>query len=476
MPSHMWPASQFSSTRHVSPPRRDVSHQQISSRDGIRRYQVGVGAGAGVGVSAPHQLNTNRDRDRDNQDLLQMIASLQQEKDGLRKQALEMRVALQKSQNMITQMGKQQQQQQQQQRPSNEELAQTNPWLASLVGQKTTAPSQGYTSLENELRELDSAPQSDWVARGRKAEIQRQLNQQQISSSATTNFMGGNSRSISTQTNDDEPLLFGNIPITLGSLYAFHEPSMTQPINVGAEEGADVCIDMRPSTVVSLQKQVSELTLKCTQLTCELAAVRTNNPLSYKNKRSEGKRTSSHSDQSQNEVRQPTRKGSNASTAPSTHSSSSSKHQPQQQLPLATGVEGRGRSDSQNKNQLPIVREETPVPETVAPVPTKQETPPPPPPEEPEEMVRIGLVGDDWPCPDGAARPSVVCSIPKNKPIKSSFGLLQENLGIDDLSPYSLYRNASSLPNFSPGDRIDENRSPADIGFDVRGLIVVTKK
>ena len=487
MPSHMWPASPYSSVRHVSPPRREATQQQVKSYTGhsVNSYSTGGG------------VMSNQVADRDKEDMLHMITTLQQEKDMLRKQALDMRVALQRSQGVITQMGKQQQQQQQHQQRPNDDLSQTNPWLASLVGQKGDQNTPSYSSLENELKKLESAPQSDWVARGRKAELQQQLNQQKISSSTTNTFMGSNTRNISTQTHDDEPVLFGKIPITLGSLYSFYPPSMTQPISVGHEQGADVCIDMKPSTVMSLQKQVSELTLRCTQLTCEVAAVRSNNPGSYINYDPSSRKLSSDSDRPpQNDIQLPIRKQSVASSVgQQSHKSSSSKSSksskssressrrenpiPQQQV--SVGKEVRGRSDSQTstaskKVNLPIVREETPIPETQAPVPMKQEIPLPTQPEEPAEMVRIGLVGDNWPCPDGAARPATVCSIPKKKTFKSSYSILQESLGIDDLSGFSLYRNATGLPKFSPGEAIDENKTPAEVGFEVRGLIVVTKK
>eukprot|EP01064_Diplonema_japonicum_P009483 TRINITY_DN16977_c0_g1_i1.p1 TRINITY_DN16977_c0_g1~~TRINITY_DN16977_c0_g1_i1.p1 ORF type:complete len:1031 (+),score=118.45 TRINITY_DN16977_c0_g1_i1:65-3157(+) len=79
-----------------------------------------------------------------------------------------------------------------------------------------------------------------------------------------------------TQTDIDVPVVFGKVPVTLASLYTYYPPSEQHPIHLTdyGPTGPDICVDMTPTHVMRLQNQLAEMTLKCTQLTCELALLK----------------------------------------------------------------------------------------------------------------------------------------------------------------------------------------------------------
>ena len=260
-------------------------------------------------------------------ELLAIINELQRERGSLRGQAQEMRDALLHSQELISQMEQRRPERRQQpptpllrsststthhspsKRTQGSSLSE-NPWVQSLfegdkqrsspprnssvVGrsggsgggagweQKLAAAVAERAGLQREEEELEACPASDVVAQSRlgtvkgliakKDELVARL--ETLLTESRYNADGRNVRSQDTQTDLDRSIFFEHIPATLGSLYAFYPPAMDTPINIGTEHAADVCLDMTPSMVMHLQRQVSELTVKCTQLTCELAMTR----------------------------------------------------------------------------------------------------------------------------------------------------------------------------------------------------------
>eukprot|EP01060_Flectonema_neradi_P022957 TRINITY_DN31173_c0_g1_i1.p1 TRINITY_DN31173_c0_g1~~TRINITY_DN31173_c0_g1_i1.p1 ORF type:complete len:994 (+),score=236.65 TRINITY_DN31173_c0_g1_i1:44-3025(+) len=111
----------------------------------------------------------------------------------------------------------------------------------------------------------------------------------------------------------------------------------------------------------------------------------------------------------------------------------------------------------------------TPEPAAAAPAEPAPKT-------EPEELTKFGFVGESWPCQEGRAAPSVMLSVDRNQPIVKSSSEIASALSITSLSEVSLHRNAVKLPDYEPGDEIDINSSPGDLGFKNIALICVVKK
>ncbi|KAJ9458010.1 hypothetical protein DIPPA_11282 [Diplonema papillatum] len=90
-----------------------------------------------------------------------------------------------------------------------------------------------------------------------------------------------------------------------------------------------------------------------------------------------------------------------------------------------------------------------------------------------QEKVKLGFVGEQWPCRPGKAAPAVVIAHSRDKPIIASAGELLDKLGVDRLDMLAFFRNTVRLPEIAPGGEIDLYATPAELGFKNQGVIVV---
>ena len=95
---------------------------------------------------------------------------------------------------------------------------------------------------------------------------------------------------------------------------------------------------------------------------------------------------------------------------------------------------------------------------------------------DPPEVVKLGFVGDGYPCREGKAVPGTVFACPRNDPLQQHADAIAAKLGVASLADVSLFRNTVKLPDVEAGDAVDASDTPDALGFRAMGVLVVKAK
>eukprot|EP00754_Rhynchopus_humris_P012201 Rhum_TRINITY_DN14274_c11_g3::Rhum_TRINITY_DN14274_c11_g3_i1::g.76747::m.76747 len=95
---------------------------------------------------------------------------------------------------------------------------------------------------------------------------------------------------------------------------------------------------------------------------------------------------------------------------------------------------------------------------------------------DPPEVVKLGFVGDGYPCREGKAVPGTVFACPRNDPLQQHADAIAAKLGVASLADVALFRNTVKLPDVEAGDAVDAADTPDALGFRAMGVLVVKAK